>query len=448
MSENNNLLQRLEADGAENLWVVYHDYSGRSCAKTVPKESFASVAERGVVFARANLSMRLDDHQPADATFLADTGDFLAVPDAASYARVPYHRATARAHAFMRSDDGSSWQGCPRTQLERLVARYAQRGLSVRAGFEPELMLFRPGEGGEYTPADFDGMFTLRGLDRHYGLWQAVIGDMRAMGIAVDQLGKEYGPAQYEGTTGYAEPVAACDNYLTYKEVVRARAREAGLIASFMPKPYAHLPGCGLHVHLSLWDAEGRDEVSCGASDDRPLSEFGRQMLAGLLAHAPGLSGVGAPVVNSYKRLQPGSWAPAHVCWGIGNRAALVRVPGAGPRRHLEYRSGDNAANPFVYLVALLAAALDGIENGLEPPAPIDDVDVGHLSTVEAQALGLDFLPCSLPQALSALEADKVLTDALGPVIATEHLKVKRSELAAYDLHVHPWERRMYLETL
>ena len=157
------------------------------------------------------------------------------------------------------------------------------------------------------------------------------------------------------------------------------------------------------------------------------------------------MSGVGSPIVNSYKRLQPGSWAPAHVGWGTGNRAVLVRVPGSGPRRHLEYRSGDNAANPFVFLTALLAAGLDGIERGLELPAPID-FDIGHASEAEVRAQGIELLPRSLSEALDAFEADPVLTGALGPVISTEHLEVKRSELSAYDLHVHPWERQLYLE--
>ena len=430
----------------ESLWVIYHDYGGRSCAKTVPKERFEAVAERGVVFAHANLSMRIDDHQPADATFLADSGDFLAVPDPATYARVPNQPDTARAHVFMRNDDLSPWQGCPRTRLGRILDAYADRGFSVRAGFEPEFFLFRRGDDGEYAPADHDGMYTVAGLDRHNALWRSVVGDLREMGIETDQLGKEYGPGQYEGTTRYAEALRAADNHLAFKDVVRARAREAGLVASFMPKPFEHLPGCGLHVHLSLWDATGDREASCGAGDDM-LSETGRRMAAGLLAHARGLSGVGSPIVNSYKRLQPGSWAPAHVGWGIGNRAALVRVPGSGPRRHLEYRSGDNASNPFVYLTALLAAGLEGIERGLELPPPID-YDIGHMSEGEVRARGIDFLPRSLPEALDAFESDRVLTDALGPVISTEHLKLKRSELSAYDLHVHPWERQVYLEQL
>lgn len=441
------LLRRLDDDGVEHLWVIFHDYSGRSCAKTVPKERFDAVAQHGVVFARANLSMRLDDHQSEDATFLADTGDFLAVPDPDSYARVPYYGATGRVHTFMRADDGTPWEGCPRTRLTTMLDAYAARGLSVRVGLEPEFILFEAAGDGEYKPLDTDGMFSVAGLDRHFDLWQAVLGDLREMGVSVEQFGKEYGPAQYEGTPCYDEPLKAVDDYLTYKEVVRARAREAGVIASFMPKPYEDLPGSGLHLHLSLWDHDGKQDVSVGKSDDEPLSEIGGHFVAGLLSHARGLTGIGSPIVNSYKRLQPGSWAPVHVCWAIGNRAALVRVPGLGRRRHLEYRSGDNAANAFMFLTALLAGGLDGIEQGAELPAPAD-VDVGHLTTEEANARGLEFLPSTLREALDAFEADPVLNEALGPVITTEFLKVKRSELGAYDLHVHPWERRMYLEAL
>lgn len=441
------LLQRLESDDISHLWVIYHDYSGRSCAKTIPKERFASTVARGVVFARANLDFTLEDHQAEGAIFLADTGDFMAVPDPTSYAPVPYYPATGRVHAFMRTDDGSEWEGCPRTRLQKTVEAYAAEGLTVQAAFEPEFTLFEASDEGEYVPADRDGMFTVAGLDRHYQLWQEVIDTLREMDVQVDQLGKEYGAGQYEASTHYGDPLKAVDNYLTFKEVVRSLARQSGYMASFMPKPYAHLPGCGLHIHLSLWDQAGQQDLSIGQSDSEPLSPLGGHFVAGLLAHAPALSGIGSPIVNSYKRLLPGSWAPAHICWGVGNRAALVRIPGIGRRRHIEYRSGDNAANPFFYLTAALAAGLDGLKNKLQPPAPANE-DVGHLSAAEIEARGIKFLPRSLPQALDALEADPVIGDALGPVIFNEFLKVKRTELAAYDLHVHPWERGMYLETI
>ncbi|HSM68645.1 MAG TPA: glutamine synthetase family protein, partial [Xanthomonadales bacterium] len=421
------LLKRLENDGIEHLWVIYHDYSGRSCAKTVPRERFASTAERGVVFARANLDFTLDDHQAPGAAFLADTGDFLAVPDPDSYAAIPYRQATARAHVFMRADaDGNTWEGCPRTQLQRILEAYAAEGLSVQAGFEAEFTLFTRTVDGEYAHSDQDGMFTLAGLDRHADLWHSIVKTLGAMDVAVMQHGKEYGPGQNEMTTGHAPAIKAADDYLTLKEVVRALARQAGWIATFMPKPYAEWAGNGLHLHLSLWDLEGKKDLSMGESDDEPLSPLGRPFTGGLLAHAAALAGIGAPTVNSYKRLLPGSWAPAHVCWGVGNRATLVRVPAMGRRRHIEFRSGDNAINPFNYLTAVLAAGLDGIHRQIEPPAPID-YDVGHLSDEEAEARGIPRLPGDLSEALAVFEADEVIAQALGEIIFPEFLKVKRA---------------------
>jgi len=447
MMDAQGVLSCLESEGIEHLWVIFHDYSGRSCTKTVSKERFAGIFEKGVVFAKADLDFNLEDHMAPGSIFTAETGDFLAIPDPSSYAPIPYRKASARMHAFMRADDGSAWEGCPRTQLQRMVEAYAAEELSVRVGFESELTLFEPVGDGEYRPADTDGMFTVAGLDRHYSLWQRIIDSLHGMGVLVEQLGKEYGPGQYEATTRYDEPLKAVDDYLTFKEVVRALARDAGWVASFMPKPYAHLPGNGLHLHVSVWDAEGKCDLSMGETDDEPLSPLGRHLLGGLLTHAPALAGAGSPIVNSYKRLLPGSWSPAHICWGVGNRAALVRIPSMGRRRRIEFRSGDNASNPFIFLTAVMAAGLDGIQNQIEPPAPVED-DVGHLSAEEAAARGLEFLPRTLPEALDALEADGVMAEALGPVIFSEFLKVKRSELAAYNLHVHPWERKMYLEAI
>jgi len=348
-------------------------------------------------------------------------------------------------HTYLRTDAGAPWDGCPRTRLAAQVAAYAAAGWSLRVGFEPEFTLFTPAGPGEYTPADHEPMYTLSGIARHYPLWQDIIATLQAMGVAVEQFGKEYGPGQYELNIRHAPPVQAVDDYLTLKAVVKTRARAAGLIASFMPKPYAHLVGNGLHIHLSVWDATGEHELSCGATEEAPLSALGQHFLGGLLAHAPALVGLGAPIVNSYKRLLPGSWAPAHSCWGLGNRAALVRLPGLGARRHFEVRAGDNACNPFLYLTALLAAGWDGIQQEVTPPAPVAD-DVGGLTDAEAAARGLRFLPRTLPEALAALEADPVIAQAIGPVILPEFLKLKRTELAAYELHVHPWERQTYLE--
>ena len=149
--------------------------------------------------------------------------------------------------------------------------------------------------------------------------------------------------------------------------------------------------------------------------------------------------------MNSYKRLQPGSWAPAHAAYGVGNRAALLRVPG-GARRRVEVRAGDGTCNPYLYLAVLLAAGLEGIREGADPGPPAEG-DLGHLPADEARARGIPLLPRSAHEALDMVEADSLMAEAVGPVILLEWLRVKRSELDAYDLAVTPWERTAYLRS-
>jgi glutamine synthetase len=437
------LRDRLDAEDIRQLWVVYHDYSGLSHAKTVPPQRFDDAIAHGIAFARANMDFNILDHQVPDVQFGADTGDFFAVPDATSYAPLPHHPGAARVYSFLRNADGSPWSGCPRSATECIVERFAARGLHVTAAFEPECYLFARSESG-WVPADQSRMFTVEGMERHAALIERLLDALPRMGVTLEQIGAEYGPGQYEINMRYDGPVKAGDDLNTVKDALRVAARDAGLLASFMPKPFTDLPGCGLHVHLGLQD-ENSANLMAG---DGPagLSELGSQFVAGLLAHAPGLAGLGAPTVNSYKRLQPGSWSPAHICWGAGNRAALVRVPDGGAT-HVEYRSGDNTCNPHIYLTGLLAAGLDGIERALNPGDPVQG-DVGHFSAQEIATRGLRFLPRSAGEALDALERDDVVFDALGPVIGPTFLRVKRSEIAAYDLTVGDWERSAYLETV
>jgi glutamine synthetase len=442
------LLKRLSDDQIRNLWVVYHDYNGRACAKTVPPGQFEAAVVEGIVFARANLEFALDDHMAPDGLFQANTGDFLAVPDPDSYRPLPYLDHTALVHTFMLTEEREPFAGCPRAALAKMMERYAARDMQVTVALEAEFALYRKIGDGEYEPANTDGMFTVAALNRYAGLMHTIVATLEAMGIPVEQLGKEYGPSQYEVTVRYDSALAAADKYLVAREVVRALALRQGLIATYMPKAYAELAGNGLHAHIGLSDSTGRINLMTSDNPSVPLSEPGMHFTGGLLAHAAGLVGVGAPTVNSYKRLLPNSWAPAHVAWGVGNRGALIRVPDKSRRCRVEFRAGDSTCNPFIYLAALLAAGLDGLDRQLDPGLPVSDANLGTMSDSQLAARGVGYLPRSLPEALDAFEADPVLTGALSPVIAQEFLKVKRTEYRGYSLQVHPWERRTYLEAL
>ena len=332
-------------DGADALWVTYHDYAGIGRAKAVPRARFTEVLEGGVTFAVANWDLAITDQQVPHPGFGADSGDFHLVPDPATIVLIPYRSRVAMAFGWLVDEAGASWIGDPRGRLARQVEALARLGYTARVSFESEFLLTEP-DGTDWRPADRGRMFTVEEIEARWPYLAAILDSLAAMGVAVHQIAKEYGPAQYEISLLPADPIRAVDAFLLARQVVKALARDAGMTATFMPKPFAELPGNGLHVHLSLWDADGH-EVIADPLDAAGLSDVGLAAVGGLLAHARGQAALGAPTPNSYKRLLPGSWAPAHICWAFGDRAALVRVPGRGPGRRLEYRSGDATANPI-----------------------------------------------------------------------------------------------------
>lgn len=433
----------LESWDCRNLWIIFHDYSSRSCAKWIPESAIRSAVRRGGVFARANLNFSIDDHQAPHPRFGADSGDFFAVPDLDTLAPVPYRPGLARAHSWMRTESGEPWDGCPRTRLAEQLERLAERGLSAQVAFEPEFSLYRRGPDGELEPADQHAMYSVDRVSDDYDLLSEIEQALVAQNVEVIQIGSEYGKGQVEINMAHAAPMKAADDLLIMRDTVRAMARDAGLVATFMPKVSAAAAGNGLHVHLSLWDTEGAEDRSTG---DGPLglSADMSHFIGGVLAHAPAICGVAAPTVNSYKRLQPASWAPAHISYGTGNRSALVRIPGS-TRRRMEFRSGDNTSNPYLLLTALIGAGIDGLENATDPGQPANE-DLGHASQQELDAEGIRFLPRSVGEALDAIEADETVMRALGPVCGPELLRVKRFELARYEVEVSDWERDVYME--
>jgi len=435
--------ERIEADNLRGLWIVWHDYAARANGRWFPAASIPDALANGTRFCHANLNFTTDDQQVPHPHFGADAGDFVAMPDLETYAPLPYHPGIGRAFSYLRTEAGEAWAGCPRTRLRDMLDTLAQRGFSARAAFEPEFTLFRTAEKGNYTPADAFTMYSVARMEAEHDLLDEIEATLAQQGIRVVGMGAEYGAGQLEINLHHEPPIKAADDLLTFRETVKALARRRGLIASFMPKPYDHLAGNGVHVHLSLWDTEGSEDRSAG---DGPLglSAAMAHFIAGTLVHAPALCGVFAPTVNSYKRLLPGSWAPAHIGYAADNRAALVRVPGAS-RPRMEFRAGDHTAHPHLALAALIAAGIDGLDRQIDPGPPATG-DLGHLPDDALARQGVRLLPRTAREALDALEADLVILDALGPICGPELLRIRREELARYDRHVSDWERAVYLE--
>jgi glutamine synthetase len=360
----------------------------------------------------------------------------------------------AEALSDLVDDLNDPWDGDPRGRLKAQVAALGELGLEARVAFESEFLLAAFDDERSWTPADHGRMFTVDEIEARWD-WSAELLDaLGTMGVGVHQFAREYGAGQYELSLFPSDPVAAVDRFVLARQAVKALARDDGLVATFMPKPFAELPGNGLHVHLSLWRPDGSDATS-DPSDPAALSDTALAAVGGLLAHARGQAAIGSPTPNSYKRLVAGSWAPAHICWGLGNRAALLRIPGRGENRRLEYRSGDASASPYLHLAGILAGVVDGIRAGRPAPRPVDG-DVGHWSEEETAAAGVMRLPGSLGEALDALDDDEVLRTMLGPTIDQNYRAVKRYELARYAEAARPsdptevtdWERLTYLEPL
>jgi glutamine synthetase len=265
---------------------------------------------------------------------------------------------------------------------------------------------------------------------------QDIIAALTAQGLTVELSHPELGWGQQELSIRHALALRAADNQVTYRQTVRAVAAQHGMVASLAPKPWADQAGSGCHLHFSIWDADHATNLLADPRAEGGLSELGHHAVAGVLRHLPGLLGLTTPSANSFRRLQPHYWSSAYTAWGIENREAAVRVPSrywddeAGST-NLELKASDNSANPYIALGGVIAAALDGIAQGLDPGDPVD-VDPGNLSDEAREGRGIRRFPTTAAEALDELERDEVLMGALGAGLAGEYLKVRRAEAAAY----------------
>jgi glutamine synthetase len=208
------------------------------------------------------------------------------------------------------------------------------------------------------------------------------------------------------------------------------------MVASLAPKPWADQAGSGAHLHWSIWNKDHSQNVLADPAALAGLSELGRHAVGGVLKHLPGLLGLTTPSTNSFRRVQPHYWCSAYTAWGLENREAAVRVPtrywdDEEGSTNLELKASDNSNNPYIALGGVMAAALDGIRNGIDPGEGVDQ-DPGNLSEEDLEQRGIRRFPTTSKEALDELEADQVLMDALGSGLATEYLKVRRAEAAAY----------------
>ncbi len=331
--------------------------------------------------------------------------------------------------------------------LKRNLDRAHERGFTFFCAPEMEFFYFGHGDPTqELVPLDSGSYFDLTTADVASDLRKRTIHMLEAMGIPIEYSFHEDSPSQHEIDLRYTDALSMADNVMTFRLVVREIALERGAYATFMPKPLQGVQGSGMHTHLSLF--EGDKNAFHDPDDEYKLSKVGRSFIAGLLVHAREITAVTNQLVNSYKRLIPGSEAPVHVSWARNTRSALVRVPlakaGKESSTRIEYRSPDPACNPYLAYSVMLAAGLKGLEEGYEL-GPEAAANVFELTDEERAAEGMTALPQSLAEALDEMEKSELVAEALGEHIFEWFLRNKRSEWADYKAQVTPFELARYL---
>ncbi|CAH0999194.1 Glutamate--isopropylamine ligase [Neolewinella maritima] len=424
------------------------DTDGVLRTKYLSRDKLQSALASGSSLCNVTFAWDIQDTVYADQP-LPDPGfaDARLTIDAGSGRTLPWEADTPLLLGDFSNDAGPAGTACPRSLLRRTVARAAKLGL--RAEFGPEYEWFAYRE----TPASLTrkhyrhltplspGMFGYSSLrtGQHAGFWQALAEQLNQVGVPLEGFHTETGPGALEAALVHQSPLEAADRATVFKETVKQVSYRHGLLASFMAKPSAELPGCGGHLHQSVW---GDDNVNLfhEPAGRYGMSVQGEQYLAGQLQLLPALMPLFAPFVNSYKRYVPGSWAAVRANWGIDNRTVALRyVSGTPSAARLELRVPGADANPYLVMAAALTAGLYGIEQELT-------LDLAPLQgSAYEQHIGAP-LAKDLGAAAGAMEAEPLVRNLLGEEFTDQFLRSRRWEWQRYQRAVTDWERERYFE--
>ena len=438
------VLRTVEERGVRMIRLWFTDVLGQLKSVAISPAELESAFEEGMHF----------DGSAIDGFSRVQESDVLAKPDPNTFELLPWHRevddVSARMFCDILNHDGTPFEGDPRQVLKRNLDRARERGFQFMVAPEMEFFYFASGDASrEPEPLDTGSYFDLTSTDAASDLRKRTIAMLEAMGIPVEYSFHEDAPSQHEIDLRYTDALSMADNVMTFRLVVREIALERGAYATFMPKPLAGVQGSGMHSHLSLF--EGDRNAFHEPGDPYGLSKVGYSFIAGVLRHAPAITAITNQLVNSYKRLIIGYEAPTYISWARNNRSALVRIPmtkaGKESSTRIEYRAPDPACNPYLAFAVVLAAGLEGIEQGYELP-PEAAANVFELTEEERAAEQIRSLPQSLAEALDVMEGSELVAEALGEHIFEWFLRNKRSEWVDYRSQVTPFELRRYLPNL
>lgn len=415
--------------------LLYVGNDGVVRGHTVDADDVTNTLTDGASLPRSIQSLTALDQRILDGRFDA-VGEARLIPDPKTFQVLPYAERCGAMLCDIHDLDGEPWSADPRSAL---TAFLTEMDADVRAAFESEYHLCRETETG-VTPLDERGVYTTESMRAAHPVTTDIVDALTEQDLGFEKYYPEHAPGKHEVVIDPASGVTAADEHLFLKETVKGVAANHDLRATFLPRPFPDSTN-GCHIHLSLW-ANGTN-VFYDAADTDGLSERARHFIGGLLVHADALVALTAPTVNSYARLRPQTEASAFACWGVDNREAAVRIPSpkgdTEKTTRLEFRPADNAANPYLALLGLLAAGTDGVERELDPGDPIG-FDPGNLPRAVRDERAIRRLPETLGEAIRALETDAVLADALGADLHESYIEVKRTQWRSFTKSAEEWK--------
>lgn len=453
-ADHEELARSLAASGVEYVFASFVDVAGRVKSKCVPVGHAASLLaghERYTPRGLGNLGQMTPDED-----------ECVAVPDPATVCILPWDRRFAHMTADLYFGGREPFAHCTRSILKRQIARAEEAGFGMVLGVETELYavqepdLERPAaylepafRSGRLRPtAGYDVDSTLDMM----GFLVPMVQAMDECGFGVFSFDHEGGDGQVEFDFAPAPALEMADRLALFRLMAKQVAKQVGLYVTFMPKPYTESWGSGAHFNMSLVDGDGHNLFRDPEDHrGRGWSKTAYAFVAGILRHAPALAAICTPTVNSYKRLQPRlsdgtvSWAPTWAAYGDNNRSCLLRLPRNRPA--VENRGVDSAANPYLAAAFLLAAGMEGVNEGLDPGDPVEDLVYDWSRTRPGSVPdGARRLPRNLLEAVECFDADPLTHDVFPKQFVDAFVEMKVNEWDSYHSQVSEWERRTYLD--
>ncbi|HIF17631.1 MAG TPA: glutamine synthetase [Cycloclasticus sp.] len=456
------LVKRLKVDEIKYVRVTYCDQHGLTRGKMLPVKQFVSVLKNGLASTHAIFAMDSANNIflpvfSEDGGFgnaeMGGAGDMVMVPDPTTFRLLPWGDHTGWVLSDLYLKSGAVMPFSPRAILAEQLKPVHKKGYELLIGLEVEFHVFKiddphltmeastqPAEPPSVSPLAHAYQYQgEQNLDEVAPLMELFHQHLTALELPIRSLEDEWGPGQCEITMEPLPAMQAADAMVLMRSTLKQLARRNGYLVTFMCKPaLPNVYSSGWHLHQSLVDIKTGKNIFATSNKNESVSAIGLQYIAGLIEHARACTAFSNPTINGYKRMNSNALAPNRAVWSVDNKAACLRLANAGdPSVHIENRSGEPAANPYLFFASQLAAGMDGINKKRDPGPPLNDP---YAQTDKTP------LPASLMEAITALDESKLLRDAIGDTYIGYYLSLKRHEIHRFLSTVTDWEHKEYFE--